>query len=213
GHPLIAGHLDLCLCVSLLPDFVKENPVAKTAALLLNETRVTDIVEDLIHKQSSKKQCKYPVHAKGICSTSDVCRFECQDGYTAFTPSGSSSPTSCTCAAPNTECNGKCGLFPNGCGSQAAHKKRTTPKCDADKRLCGVPGGSNGKGWECVDTKSDLESCGGCMVPSPFSLNVTMGVDCSAIPNVSYVSCNVGKCQVKSCNDGFVPSPTGDSCV
>ena len=48
GHPLVAGHLDVCLCLSVLPDFVQSNSVCQSAALLVGELKVQSILEDLV---------------------------------------------------------------------------------------------------------------------------------------------------------------------
>lgn len=52
--------------------------------------------------------------------------------------------------------------------------------------------------FECVDTQTDLESCGGCVDnDSPHGeRNLHGGRDCSAIPNVDSVRCVSGKCLI-----------------
>lgn len=54
---------------------------------------------------------------------------------------------------------------------------------------------------------------GGCAIASPFDTPSTLGVDCSAIPNVATVSCQSSKCLVEQCVEGFSVSSTNDSCV
>ncbi|KAI0946558.1 hypothetical protein AcW1_009991 [Taiwanofungus camphoratus] len=211
---IVVGHLDVCLCISLLPDFVAVDAVAQAAVALVGEAEVLATLEALINGEPGKQSCSYPAHASPICSFDWPCGFNCTDGYTPFTPPGSGHPTSCTCAPPLRECNGQCGSFPGGCGSAVPRRKRGAPTCAAGKTPCGIVGGSSGRGWECVDITSDLESCGGCMVPSPFaSVRAAPGTDCSAIDNAASVACHASKCAVSACTAGYVPSPGCDSCV
>ncbi|KAJ7369030.1 hypothetical protein DFH08DRAFT_38045 [Mycena albidolilacea] len=64
---------------------------------------------------------------------------------------------------------------------------------------CPVPGRSFG-GWDCIDTRSDLESCGGCM----YSVSSeTAGQDCTALLGVADVSCIKGQCAVRKCMLGY----------
>ncbi|KAL7410023.1 hypothetical protein BDY24DRAFT_372186 [Mrakia frigida] len=58
-----------------------------------------------------------------------------------------------------------------------------------------------GKGFDCVDIKENLNSCGGCAGGT--------GVDCSDIIGVSEVACVAGSCVVDSCVRGFDLSPAG----
>ncbi|KAL8287291.1 hypothetical protein RQP46_003743 [Phenoliferia psychrophenolica] len=71
-----------------------------------------------------------------------------------------------------------------------------------DKTACHVPG----FGFECIDTTSNLESCGAC----PGTKEST---DCSLLPGVAGVECNAGKCQITACDDGFAPEQGWKSCV
>ena len=50
-------------------------------------------------------------------------------------------------------------------------------------------------GYECLDTRYSLESCGGCSSMGEFSA----GVNCLALPNSSGVGCDNGTCVVFSC--------------
>jgi hypothetical protein len=90
-------------------------------------------------------------------------------------------------------------------------------QCGPFETACGTYNGARGKrALECVDTRSDLESCGGCSVSSPFSDpsdDTPRGVDCSAIEGVADVSCRNSRCAVSSCMSGYSVSATGDSCI
>jgi len=209
GKPLVAGHVELCLCVSVLPDFIRSNSVGQNVVRYLGEAPAQDFFTNLINSQPNKQQCHYPDHCEPICDWEKPCHFHCKDG---FVPDDEEHPTKCICPPPNTVCNGQCGSFPNGCGSQTPKRKRA-PSCSSGRTLCGVPGGSKGKGYDCVDTKSDLESCGGCVVKNSFGIETPAGKDCSAIAHVDRVKCKSSSCHVSSCKEGYTPSKTHDSCV
>ncbi|KZT02867.1 uncharacterized protein LAESUDRAFT_393558 [Laetiporus sulphureus 93-53] len=208
---IVYGHLDICLCVSLIPDFIEVDVVAQAAVDVLGLAVVEASIQALIEGADSHAQCQYPPHAEPVCEVGWVCGFKCEDGFTPYTPPGSDHPTECVCDLPSTVCNGICGSFPNGCGSQSASRRKRAPTCASGLTACGVPGGSRGKGYECLDTTSELESCGGCVVSSPFSTpaNAPLGRDCSAIPHVSSVLCAQSKCVVSACDTGYTADAIG----
>ena len=73
------------------------------------------------------------------------------------------------CLAPNKVCNGVCGKFGNICPSSPPKKRevevlqrRAQSSCDVGFTACGVygwQGFNSAEAWECIDTKTDLESC------------------------------------------------------
>ncbi|KAH9915046.1 uncharacterized protein BXZ73DRAFT_92698 [Epithele typhae] len=67
------------------------------------------------------------------------------------------------------------------------------------------------RGSECVDVRTDLESCGGCVADdSPLGArNADGGRDCSAIPHTGRVACR----GAQSCASGFALSEDGEACV
>lgn len=115
-------------------------------------------------------------------------------------------PTTCSCG---WECNPgffKCG---NRCIDHARQMcqlvsavpipRALSPlRCSQGESLCRIPlrNGGKDKGYECIDTSSNLESCGGC--PDDSS-----AVDCSVIPHASSASCVNGACVVSSCQRGY----------
>ncbi|KAA1472643.1 hypothetical protein DENSPDRAFT_193617 [Dentipellis sp. KUC8613] len=223
---IVVGHLDVCLCLSVLPDFVKTNPVCQSGSMVGGDREVQSTLENLINNHANKQNCTYPDHADPFCASGAPCNYHCKDGFQPQYDDGvdcdnpgNNIPKDCTCPPPMSVCNGQCGNFPHGCGSQAPSSRRrrsNAPKCDAGKTICGVPGGSHGRGWECIDTTSDLESCGGCAIASPFdslTSRAKVGVDCSALPHVSSVSCKASACVVEACASGFEPSPAKDACI
>lgn len=59
--------------------------------------------------------------------------------------------------------------------------------------------------FECIDTTSTLDSCGGCSSEGT-------GVDCSQIEGAEDVSCEVGRCVVRQCAKGWAVSGDEGSC-
>ncbi|CAL1710877.1 unnamed protein product [Somion occarium] len=209
------GRLDVSLCVSIVAEFVRINKIAQLAVMLLGEKEVIEIITTTIKKTGTYVTCTIPDHAHSTCKHEDLCAFECIDGFQPYTNPGDDKPSDCICSAPLSECNGKCGNFPNGCGSAAPQRRNARrsplPSCPAGQSICGVPGG---KGVECVDTQSDKESCGACATPSPLTIATqVVGKDCTALPNVDHVECHVGKCHVHSCKLGFGVTPEQDGCA
>ncbi|KAL8280538.1 hypothetical protein RQP46_007186 [Phenoliferia psychrophenolica] len=51
--------------------------------------------------------------------------------------------------------------------------------------------------YECIDTDSELESCGGCASKSE-------GEDCTAIKGAQGVTCEAGRCTVFTCQTGYL---------
>lgn len=77
--------------------------------------------------------------------------------------------------------------------------------CPRGLDACTIPG-SGGSTYECLDTRSELEACGGC-VDGHFDrrVNGTVGTDCTAIHGVALggASCVHGRCKVTHCRNGF----------
>ncbi|WWC60255.1 uncharacterized protein I303_102821 [Kwoniella dejecticola CBS 10117] len=77
--------------------------------------------------------------------------------------------------------------------------------CPAGLTACNVPT-SDGYSFECLDTTSELESCGGCLYgtfgASPVN---STGVDCSALPGsiLGGTTCYRGTCQALACEEGW----------
>ena len=46
--PLVIGHLEVCLCISAVPDFCDQNPITKAASALVGVDVVVDLVIDLV---------------------------------------------------------------------------------------------------------------------------------------------------------------------
>nr|XP_031862708.1 uncharacterized protein CI109_001719 [Kwoniella shandongensis]KAA5529780.1 hypothetical protein CI109_001719 [Kwoniella shandongensis] len=76
--------------------------------------------------------------------------------------------------------------------------------CPRGTTACVVP--SSEDAYECVDTRSELESCGGCLYGTfgDNANNATVGVDCSTLPGAAMgaSTCLLGSCNVFACQAG-----------
>ncbi|GAA6027808.1 hypothetical protein JCM8097_001728 [Rhodosporidiobolus ruineniae] len=74
--------------------------------------------------------------------------------------------------------------------------------CPASHSACSVSGG---KGFECIDTQSNLEQCGACASSG--------GMDCTQIPNAESVGCVAGRCEIWSCAADHTFDSEANACV
>ncbi|TCD63411.1 Dihydroxyacetone synthase [Steccherinum ochraceum] len=212
--PVTIGIINVCLCTAGIADFMSSNIVAIAAVAVAGADATQAALTNLILSSASHRTCTYPDHSSGpVCSPNNVCGFTCGDGFVG-TPQAF--PTDCVCPAPNIVCNGKC-ISAAACPSSVAaapvkrdleYAKRNSV-CKVGYTACGVFGKS--QAWECVDTQSDLESCGGCTVPLTFGSS--RDVDCTAIQGVSDVSCVAGRCAVGRCLAGYTRSYDNSYCI
>ncbi|PPQ88367.1 LOW QUALITY PROTEIN: hypothetical protein CVT25_002113 [Psilocybe cyanescens] len=125
-------------------------------------------------------------------------------------------PPDCVCSKPYTVCNGKCGLYkacPSSYGKRALSESSGKLLCPIGLSACQIIGRGT-ESWECVDTKQDLESCGGCMIQSSYpGFSKEEGVDCTAINGISDVSCVDSRCLVRRCMPGYSVNKAGDYCI
>ncbi|OBZ68560.1 Protein priA [Grifola frondosa] len=212
--PFPIGILDLCLCLSGIPALMATNPLVITATALDGQTAIKAVLTDMVNSAKDHETCSYPDNADASCIKGNPCGFSCTNG---FTPQPASKPTDCVCNAPNKVCNGVCGNFkscPSGKLKRREvdlHKRAT---CAKGLTACGVYGWTSARStevWECIDTTSDLESCGGCAIP--LGSAPAQGIDCTAIPGVADVSCNAGSCLVNRCLPGYLLSSDGTFCL
>nr|XP_019002407.1 uncharacterized protein I203_04888 [Kwoniella mangroviensis CBS 8507]OCF65868.1 hypothetical protein I203_04888 [Kwoniella mangroviensis CBS 8507] len=77
--------------------------------------------------------------------------------------------------------------------------------CPVDSTACLLAGSESS--YECLDTDSELESCGGCIHSSIIALGDTPagGVDCTSLPGAAPdgVTCLEGRCIVYDCDEGY----------
>lgn len=104
-------------------------------------------------------------------------------------------------------------------------ESQSTSLCPAGLTACPIPGQS-ANDYECINTATELESCGGCA-------SLGSGQDCTAIPGVLNVKCKQGSCagmcylitdllpssfkssfsSVSTCLSGFKRAQDGRSCI
>ncbi|KAK7680588.1 hypothetical protein QCA50_016370 [Cerrena zonata] len=207
--PTTIGLISTCVCLSTIPNLLQTNVVLLALVSLSGAPAATAQLTTLINRYGSI--CDYPEHAQPVCTNTNACAFTCGDGFQIDGNTGQ-----CSCPLPNIECNGVCGTFDAGCPSSQPElpvRKRSI-LCEGGMTACGIDGWSRRpahQAWECLDTQSDLESCGGCAFP--LALTSPRGVDCTSIPHVADVSCAGGSCVVHDCDHGYTPSHDKTYCV
>lgn len=107
--------------------------------------------------------CNYPANSFPLCTGTQPggCNFGCDNGF--------------------FRCNGAC--RPNGqtCPTSAKKRDQTSARiCPENWLACPIQTGKK-TAWECVNVKTDLESCGGCAA-------IGQGTDCTALEGVDDVS-------------------------
>ncbi|GAA5887283.1 hypothetical protein JCM6882_002474 [Rhodosporidiobolus microsporus] len=106
-----------------------------------------------------------------------------------------------TCDAATLTC--QVAAVPSGAARQRRNRilqKRNL--CPANHSACSIQGG---KGFECIDTQSNIEQCGACASAG--------GVDCTQIEGVEAVGCVAGTCEVWSCATNYEWSSSKSACV
>lgn len=123
------------------------------------------------------------------CSCRQRCT--CWDQW-ACCKKGGKLDENCSCVVPSKSTSGGSGWWrwkrDGLCGTETA---------------CPLFDGSNE--YECLDTQSHLESCGGCASEGT-------GRDCTAIAGAADVACVSGQCVVSKCLPGFEANSTS-SCI
>ncbi|KAH8835744.1 hypothetical protein DL96DRAFT_1550168 [Flagelloscypha sp. PMI_526] len=84
-------------------------------------------------------------------------------------------------------------------------KSRSKSLCPTGLTACPISSLA-GADVECLDTKVELESCGGCA-------SVGQGQDCTTIKGAWNVGCEEGRCAVYTCEAGYARSLDGKSCI
>ncbi|KAL0948028.1 hypothetical protein HGRIS_010653 [Hohenbuehelia grisea] len=200
------GQLRSCFCFSGVASYIDfrfaSQPNRQRRVL---KTRLRQLIA------SNGGNCVYPQFSTAFCTQGMPCLFVCSRGYTA-----NQETRTCDCTGRNRiECNNRCRVG-TACVSGVVvtkREKRETSPCNVGETQCGVRSsrGALSPGWECLDTKSSLESCGGCAIS--YGNGVATGRDCSSIKGVSGVSCVQGSCRVHSCRVGYRVADNGSDCV
>lgn len=152
---------------------------------------------------TSRTACRTPANSVATCNVG-TCGFTCNPGYVT-----NAAGTGCV-SGPSTKPKKKRGL--------------TSPDlCPAGETACPITGSASfgafvnssdrvkdfahsAGGFECIETGSDLESCGGCT-------SLGTGYDCTRIANSAEVGCSNGKCVLYSCRKGYVPTLEAEKCI
>jgi len=176
------------------------------------------------NRENAAAGCYYPLNSIQVCIDGNPCGFICTNG---LDPSPASNPTDCVCELPKQLCNGVCRL---NCPSSTIIQRRDVMSCEFGLTPCGTTGS---KAYECVNTKTSLESCaylshyltdsitthfvtntfyigGGCSIP--LDAYSPRGRDCSTIPGVASVSCRNAGCVVHECMPGYAISYDKSTC-
>ncbi|PPQ69711.1 hypothetical protein CVT25_012974 [Psilocybe cyanescens] len=217
----LGADIKLCLCLKDLDLYLDTKDQLSALIGLLGKDTVGALITALINTSKDAKQCTFPQHAHHTCNTSDPCHYACDPPYV-------NEGGQCVCASPNISCNGVCGEFPQGCSSAVPRSLTKKSKaittlaqaqayCKSGETVCGISGRESTLLYECVDTSSTKDSCGGCMAPHPFfeaePVRVASGKDCSTIANTKSTSCSSYRCVVNDCKEGWVPTPQKDACI
>jgi len=140
----------------------------------------------------------------GTCR-SGACLITCAAGYTA-----SADQKSCT-------------LTPSAKARTKKRSQKSFALCPTGETACPIAGSasfdaftgslhksldfaSTAGGFECMDTSTAIESCGGCA-------STGEGQDCTKIKHSAGVGCSAGQCVVLSCQPGFVASLNNTRCL
>jgi len=166
------------------------------------QNKCISITGDLNNCGFVGNRCFAPTNGLAQCQNS-LCKFTCNTGYVA-------SGASCVLSG----------------SAKARTKKRSKPVvglCPAGETACPIAGSNSFRafntssnkrldfagaagGFECLDTRSSLESCGGCA-------STGEGKDCTTIPHSAGVGCSAGQCVVFSCEPGYVASLNSAKCL
>jgi hypothetical protein len=141
------------------------------------------------------QQCLYPDLAIPTCMLNNPCAFMCQPGL-VLCP-----------GLPVPSCQQSC---PSGVTRRSAPQilVEADARCPTGWEVCS--GLTSATAFECINTQTTLDSCGGCLFP--YEGKNATGADCSAIHGVDHVSCRNGACFVESCTAGMAVSEDHQSC-
>ncbi|KAF7303798.1 Protein kinase domain-containing protein [Mycena indigotica] len=92
--------------------------------------------------------------------------------------------------------------------------KKAQIHCGPSKTVCGSAHPRHSYDFECINTETDFDNCGGCLIPHPFQPDArsAVGEECGAIRNAHSVSCKNSKCVVQKCRRGFSVNTKRNGC-
>lgn len=177
--------------------------------LVNNQCAPINVVNDVNNCGKTGNVCSFlPLGATGQCSAGQCVYNTCPSGWriqantcvrlTASQKAKRSKVTKPASLCPTGET--ACPIL----GSSSYEKAVNHHFSDMGKYSSGIMAGEGG--YECLDTKQSLESCGGCA-------STGEGQDCTKIPSAVGVGCDAGVCVVFSCKAGSKPNLLGNGCV
>ncbi|GAA5875999.1 hypothetical protein JCM1840_006242 [Sporobolomyces johnsonii] len=104
-----------------------------------------------------------------------------------------------TCDSTSYTC--QLAVVPSGRARSRRNELARRNLCPAAHSACVIDGK---KGFECIDTQSNLEQCGACASQG--------GIDCTSLPGVEAVGCVAGVCEIWSCQDGYAYNAETSAC-
>ncbi|CAK9780485.1 hypothetical protein CC85DRAFT_7898 [Cutaneotrichosporon oleaginosum] len=234
-QPGIVGLLSNCYCTNLQPTAfyttagTNANGVCGIATYTIN---YLDAPADLLDFTGCTTGSVPGLGSPAAFQTTDAdsCFVACQSyKYLIMTPNLVGTQFTCQCASfltPGTSatCNRNVQNIYNNpniaASGEAARKRRqlamqkrlaeNNSPCLRGSDACLLPGSAHA--WECSDTSTDLENCGGCLsgyYDQPHR-NAT-GVDCTVGAAIGGASCSKGVCKQWRCARGWVLE--GERCV
>ncbi|GHJ87520.1 hypothetical protein NliqN6_3922 [Naganishia liquefaciens] len=161
--------------------------------------------QSCVIKTSNNGQCTFP--DGGAFTLRAFGSNKCCDYTCTFGSCGSG--TTARCLQSNEVCQSGVPVV------RSAKRDIHGTRCPQGLTSCAVAQNGKRQLYECMDTRSDLESCGGCLYPDLRYGNSTasggFGRDCTAIPNVAEVSCEASRCKIYACDPGY--ELVNDECV
>ncbi|WWC86265.1 uncharacterized protein L201_001138 [Kwoniella dendrophila CBS 6074] len=185
-----------------------------------------DAVETCISAQLSLSNSHHDLQGPG----GSCCARACNTGYVL------TGGTTCCLPGSTLDSQGNCLIIPtcdsqteilcnNKCYPKSSYtcpsglpimiqSKRSPENCPIGLEKCSIGSSltSSPLQFECVNTKSDIESCGGCMYSSSLNESKKQGTDCTSLAGTNGVSCLNGSCKIQTCIKGFKLSNNGTSC-
>lgn len=207
---------DVCVCIDAalgvgLLDVNADIEIETSVNVQFNGSAAVNIAQAITDPTSAEASLFGFVYTD-ICTVLDVNLLD--NSHYSFAP-GKGGCCQRTCNSGYTLQNGQCvpipgsstGSSPGSSPSQAAKKR--SKQCSWGETLC--PGSSGSE--RCVNTLTNIETCGGCLFPLLSGATSKRGIDCSDIDNVDEVDCINGGCVIKFCEDNYEISSDGTACV
>ncbi|THH09074.1 hypothetical protein EW146_g8795 [Bondarzewia mesenterica] len=204
GNALVIGKLDLCLCLSAIPQFLTANVLAIAAVAIAGKPVVTAALEALFRSMTLPANRNAPIpRMRSLLALAPPAVLLAPMVSPprlprTLPPASAKPPTPSVMASAAT--------------SHPALLASPSPNARRGGRAA-VPAGAKARvGWLAASLAVLLgPGSGGCALPlTPYT---PMGTDCTAIPGIADVSCQSGSCVVHRCLPGYVKAPNGSECI